>query len=69
MVRRNVRITTVQGTNESEITRESSAALKDWVKLSKEDIAYKLMYAKQEETAVYQGALRVLEDLSDILGL
>jgi hypothetical protein len=64
-----IRITTVLKKQEDLLKRESSVVLKQWVELSVEDLTYKLTYAKTEETKLYQGALRALNDLLVVLSL
>lgn len=64
--RKVIRITETKAALESLVKSESPASLREWVKLSKEELEYKLRYSK-EETQTYQGALRLLDDLEVIL--
>jgi len=46
--------------------RINSDVLKEFLRQEIEDLEYKLRYSK-EETERYQGALRALDDISDLL--
>ena len=46
--------------------RINSDVLKEFLRLEIEELEYKLRYSK-EETERYQGALRALDDISDLL--
>ena len=46
---------------------EQGPGLRTWLQLSKTDLEYKIRHSKSEETAVLQGALRVLDDLEEII--
>lgn len=67
MARPVLRITPRDIALESEIIKVDNRAIVKWVKLSKDDLEYKVRHSKGEETAVLQGALRVLDDLEEII--
>lgn len=69
MARKNIRITVTQVAQEDLLKRENTQALEEWLELSIEDLSYRMRYASKEETQLYQGALRALDDLKDILSL
>ena len=62
-----VRITKIQKSLESELRKQGpNKALETWLDLSIEELEYKLRFSK-EETQSYQGALRALDDLREII--
>ena len=69
MARKNIRLTAPLPALEPLMEREAPHATREWVKLSIEDLEYRLRYAKTEEAQLIQGALRALDDLNDILSL
>ena len=59
----NIRITKTQRALEIELLSGRNEVLSKWLKLSIEDLEYRLRYSKPEETQVIQGALRALYDI------
>lgn len=52
---------------EEEIRRGNMAALREYVELNIEEFESKLRYSQGENNYRYQGALRVLDDILDLL--
>ena len=61
-----MRLTKIDKKLEAELKAQNLRVLKEWVKLQTEDMEKKLRFSK-EETQILQGALRVLDDIADIL--
>ena len=62
-----IRVTKVQAQAERDLKEAPGRdTLSLWLSLSKADLEHRLRYSK-EETPVLQGALRLLDDLEDIL--
>ena len=61
------RITTHQKELENEIKRHDFTLLREWVKLSKKELEHRIRFSTMEETSKLQGALRVLDDIGEIL--
>lgn len=62
-----IRMTPTQSLLEIDVRRGDKVALEDWVALSIKEMEYRIRYSKAEETISIQGALRVLDDIKEIL--
>jgi len=61
------RITTAKKDLEAEIQSQDYTLLEMWMKLSKKELESRIRHSKEEETYRLQGALRILDDLGEIL--